>query len=64
MSPECLDKNAIAEGIRGKPLDIWALGVTIFAFTFMELPFYAKSFEELKKTIQNDKFIQNFFFFL
>ncbi len=56
MSPECLDKSAMAKGIRGKPLDIWALGVTLFAFTFLNLPFFAESFEELKKLIEFEKF--------
>ena len=52
MSPECLDKDTMSKGIRGRPLDIWALGVTIFAFTFLELPYCATSFEELKKKIE------------
>jgi len=50
MSPETFNYS-YTEGIDGESVDIWALGVTLFCFTFMELPFYHEDFEELRDCI-------------
>ena len=44
MSPECHNVSP-NEAIDGKLVDIWAFGVTLFCFTFMELPFYNEDLE-------------------
>ena len=38
--PESLQLKRNNEGIDGEKLDIWAFGVTLFCFPFLELPFY------------------------
>ena len=60
MSPETLLENN-HEGIDGIVLDIWAFGVTLFCFVFMQLPFYHSDLEELMKKISNDEFYLKIF---
>jgi [calcium/calmodulin-dependent protein kinase] kinase len=38
MSPESLAKES--KGFSGKAADLWALGITLFAFVYYKLPFY------------------------
>jgi len=54
MSPESQAIMA-SEGYSGKAADIWALGVTVFAFTFLELPFDDDNLDKIIKSIQNKK---------
>lgn len=45
MAPECCreeDEEQNKKDFVGKPLDIWALAVTIFIMTFKTFPFKAK----------------------
>ena len=50
MSPEaeCAESK---ETVDGKLVDIWAFGITLFSFTFMELPFYNEDLEDLINSI-------------
>lgn len=41
--PETCDDETCEEDYDGYPLDIWALGVTLYAMTFLELPFVSKT---------------------
>lgn len=51
MAPELLDsENKIT--ISGKQADIWSLGVTFFAFTFLKVPFYGANVFELLENIK------------
>ena len=54
MSPETLSsKNK--NGFSGKSSDIWSLGVTFYAFYYLELPFYASSLNAIIETITKKK---------
>lgn len=48
--PECCGENQNCEVA---PMDVWALGVTFYAFVFKKLPFSAESEAELFEKIQN-----------
>ena len=57
-APEtCTDKNDC--NFDAFPLDIWALGVTTFCLTFLELPFNSQNnnFEELLDEIKNSEIV-------
>lgn len=40
------------ENFRGKPIDIWACGVTLYMFVYGHPPFEAKTMTELYSRIQ------------
>ena len=41
LAPECCDPEIkVYSGVKA---DIWALGVTLFAFAYNKLPFYAET---------------------
>ena len=42
--------------INGKPLDIWAIGITMYCFKFLELPFSGKNYDDTIKQIQSKKY--------
>ncbi|GLE02008.1 hypothetical protein PINS_up010846 [Pythium insidiosum] len=50
MAPEMLTGN----NFRGKPVDIWACGITLYMFVYGHPPFMAKTMTELYSKIQND----------
>lgn len=52
MSPESMNEKKISVGISGKLSDIWSLGITLFCFAFLELPFNGKNTNELIDNIQ------------
>ena len=56
MSPESQKTFSFTKGYSGKAADIWALGVTFYAFTFLELPFDNENLDKIMKSIQNQKF--------
>lgn len=39
MPPEACDKDKVKDGYSGKAADIWALGITFFAFVYLDVPF-------------------------
>ena len=49
MAPESINKPEY----KPRPLDVWALGVTIYAFMFGELPFWGDSVEAIEQEILN-----------
>lgn len=57
MSPE--SQKIEGKGFSGKAADIWALGVTFYAFTFLILPFDDSSLDKMMKLIQTQKFQNN-----
>jgi len=61
MAPETFNEQKIEKGISGKLADIWSLGVTLYAFIFLVLPFYEKNLVTLinsikGKRLENTKF--------
>lgn len=59
MSPE--SQKQVNKGFSGKAADIWALGVTFYAFTFLILPFDDENLDKIMKSIQTQKF---YFFYI
>ena len=57
MSPESQAAMA-SKGFSGKAADIWALGVTFYAFTFLELPFDDENLDKIIKSIQSKKYFK------
>lgn len=39
MPPECVTQNPDVNGFSGKAVDIWAMGISFFAFAFYKVPF-------------------------
>jgi serine/threonine protein kinase len=52
FSPELFNSN---EKLNGIMIDIWALGVTLFAMLYGYLPFNGDSFFEIKQNILNEE---------
>jgi [calcium/calmodulin-dependent protein kinase] kinase len=56
MGPEFFGKkNEKRTGFSGKLADIWALGVTIYCFIFLELPFHHENPLSLADKIRKQK---------
>ena len=59
MAPELYSVKKGAEGklkgVEGKPLDIWALGVSFYAFLYLKVPFYGESMNEMIKSITENE---------
>ena len=51
MAPEMFTTTISAEGYSGKAADIWSLGVTFYALTFLSVPFNGDSVPELTDNI-------------
>ena len=49
MAPESLSQHEF----KPRPLDVWALGVSIYAFVFGELPFWGETLEAIELEIMN-----------
>jgi len=49
LAPECCDTSV--KEFSGKKADIWALGVTLYSFTFNKLPFWGDTEIEMLKCI-------------
>lgn len=56
MCPESGKNNAHSAGFSGKRADIWALGVTLFAFTFLNVPFDGDNVLQILDNIENQEF--------
>lgn len=58
MSPESIKtKDKQNKGFSGKRADIWALGVTLFAFTYKIVPFDGDNVIEILENIENQEYI-------
>ena len=51
MAPEAVDINVVQ--FEGRPLDVWALGVTLYCFLFATVPFQDTSLMELQCKIRD-----------
>ncbi|CAD8092971.1 unnamed protein product [Paramecium sonneborni] len=62
MPPEACNKETAKDGYSGKAADIWALGITFFAFTYLSVPFTGNSIPDILKNISSNEVIfpQNF----
>lgn len=56
MCPESGKNNEHSAGFSGKRADIWALGVTLFAFTYLNVPFDGENILEIYENIENQKY--------
>jgi len=56
MSPEMLDASKSSD-VQGKPIDIWSLGVTFYAFTFLKVPFFGNNLLEIIENIKTQELI-------
>lgn len=52
MSPDSIDKNGVGKGFSGKAADVWALGVTFYAFTFYQVPWVSENIMEAFEMIE------------
>lgn len=43
MAPESLKSTPGVLGYSGTKADVWSLGVSLFAYTFLELPFFSEN---------------------
>jgi len=64
MAPETFNEQKIENGISGKMADIWSLGVTLYAFIFLVLPFYEKHLMKLINSIKGKRWENTYLFFL
>ena len=55
MSPESLQSSKNEKGYSGLIADYWSLGVSIYAFTFLELPFWHDNLVNLLENIKKKK---------
>jgi len=55
MAPESVTTNQNPKGYSGKVADIWAMGVTFYAFAFYKVPFYGSDALELFENIENQE---------
>lgn len=59
MAPELYSVKKGGEGkpkgVEGKPLDIWALGVSFYAFLYLKVPFYGENMNEMIKSITDNE---------
>lgn len=44
------------KGYSGKMTDIWALGVTFYAFSFLKVPFTGDNVSDLIQKIKNEEY--------
>lgn len=55
LAPECVTTQSDGKGYSGKGADIWAMGVTFFAFTYYKAPFDSEDTLELFERIESDE---------
>ncbi|CAD8162670.1 unnamed protein product [Paramecium octaurelia] len=62
MPPEACNKETAKDGYSGRAADIWALGVTFYAFTYLTVPFTGNSIPDILKNISENEieFPENF----
>lgn len=56
MSPESCNPITKKQGFSGKKSDVWAFGVTLFAFAFMDVPFKGDDVCELLDNIESQEY--------
>ena len=44
MAPEMLAKSASKNGYDGKAADIWSLGITLYCFYYLDIPYKGNNF--------------------
>ena len=55
MCPESGKENEHSAGFSGKRADIWALGVTLFSFTYNVVPFDGETILEILENIEKQE---------
>ncbi|CAD8176208.1 unnamed protein product [Paramecium octaurelia] len=55
MPPEACDKDRVKDGYSGKAADIWALGITFFAFAYLDVPFTGSSIPDILHNIAHNE---------
>jgi [calcium/calmodulin-dependent protein kinase] kinase len=53
MAPEAVDANVLQ--FEGRPLDVWALGVTLYCFLLAEVPFQDSNLLDLQGKIRDSE---------
>ena len=53
--PEALDPAKAKQGVDGKKLDLWALGVTLYTFVYGRLPFFGETRLQMVQSILSDE---------
>ena len=51
MAPESLKSTPGENGYSGTKADIWSLGISLFSFTFLELPFFSDNIMKIFELI-------------
>ncbi|CAK83622.1 unnamed protein product (macronuclear) [Paramecium tetraurelia] len=57
MPPEACDKETAKDGYSGRAADIWALGITFFAFTYLNVPFTGNNIPDILKNISQNEVV-------
>jgi len=55
MPPECVSTEQNPNGFSGRAADIWAMGISFFAFTFYKVPFHGENPLELFENIEKQE---------
>ena len=53
MAPEIFNKALLKEGYSGRSADMWALGVTFYAFAYLTVPFNGATVQEIMDNAQH-----------
>jgi [calcium/calmodulin-dependent protein kinase] kinase len=61
MPPEACDKDKVKDGYSGKAADIWALGITFYAFVYLDVPFTGSSIPDILSNIVHNEYLINLF---
>ncbi|CAD8088420.1 unnamed protein product [Paramecium primaurelia] len=57
MPPEACNKETAKDGYSGRAADIWALGITFFAFTYLSVPFTGNNIPDILKNISQNEVV-------
>ena len=61
MPPECVSTEQNPNGFSGRAADIWAMGISFFAFTFYKVPFHGENPLELFENIEKQEYLSFLF---
>ena len=56
MAPEILQDNSNKKTIVSYKSDIWSLGISLFCFIYLKLPFNGKNIINIIKNIRKEKY--------